>query len=72
MLAFCPAFSAVMRFTFVALWLALRFQMKISGSARERLLRREAHRFRSTPLQSGSRELLQGAVGEHCGSNQAP
>ncbi|OLQ01774.1 hypothetical protein AK812_SmicGene15485 [Symbiodinium microadriaticum] len=30
-------------FTFVALWLALRFQMKISGSARERLLRR--HRF---------------------------
>ncbi|CAE7819414.1 unnamed protein product [Symbiodinium sp. CCMP2592] len=31
------------RFTFVALWLALRFQMKISGSARERLLRR--HRF---------------------------
>ena len=27
------------RFTFVALWLALRFQMKISGSARERLLR---------------------------------
>ena len=29
----------VRRFTFVALWLALRFQMKISGSARERLLR---------------------------------
>eukprot|EP00931_Biecheleriopsis_adriatica_P004621 TRINITY_DN106263_c0_g1_i1.p1 TRINITY_DN106263_c0_g1~~TRINITY_DN106263_c0_g1_i1.p1 ORF type:complete len:1048 (-),score=197.48 TRINITY_DN106263_c0_g1_i1:76-3219(-) len=30
-------------FTLIALWLALRFQMKISGSARERLLRR--HRF---------------------------
>ena len=52
-----------MRFTFVALWLALRFQMKISGSARERLLRREAHRFHWIPLQSGSRELLQVAVG---------
>jgi len=30
-------------FTLIALWLALRFQMKISSSARERLLRR--HRF---------------------------
>eukprot|EP00930_Biecheleria_cincta_P001270 TRINITY_DN102410_c0_g1_i1.p1 TRINITY_DN102410_c0_g1~~TRINITY_DN102410_c0_g1_i1.p1 ORF type:complete len:1071 (-),score=164.59 TRINITY_DN102410_c0_g1_i1:35-2935(-) len=30
-------------FTLIGLWLALRFQMKIAGSARERLLRR--HRF---------------------------